>query len=81
MFGVWPIATNSPPHSKSSSTPVVSDLRRTPVTKSPPSTSTTAVFQRTRILGFSSARFAITCDARNESRRCTITTSLANLVR
>ena len=50
-------------------------LRRRPVTPlSSPSTSSTTLFQRTVILGFPSARSAMTFEARKASRRWTIVT-------
>jgi len=81
LLGVCPMARKSPPTSISDSSAVTVSRRRSPVMKSSPSTSTTSEFHATRIFGFSRARSTMMGEARKESRRCTMTTSRANLVR
>ena len=75
LFGLWPIARNTPVASRSSCVPLTVSCRRTPTTRSVPSTSTTSRFQCTVIFGLSNTRCCMILLARKLSRRwimCTL---------
>ena len=61
--------------------PVMVFLRLTPVTTSAPRISSTTVFQMKEIFSFFIARSCMILEARSLSRRWTIETLVANLVR
>ncbi len=81
MFGLCPMAMNSPSIGSSRSSPdAVSRIRR-PSTLVSPRTSATSVFVWTSILGWANVRSTMIFEARKASRRCSRWTLLAYLVR
>ncbi|MCY1230555.1 hypothetical protein D9M72_429690 [compost metagenome] len=79
--GSFPMATKTPVTASSDAVPSTRFFSLSPVTLSPPRTSSTPVFHTNLIFSCACARSPMILDALRESRRCTTVTDLANLVR
>jgi len=81
VFGLWPIAMNTPSAGMTRDFPVAVSLSRSPDTFSSPRTSSTAVLVWISIFGLSFARSTMIRLARNSSRRWSMWTFDAKRVR
>ena len=81
MFGLWPIATNSPVTGRSARSPVWTSSTTTWSSLLSPTISVTTEFHRISILGLEKARSCMILLARSWSRRTIIVTLVANFVR
>ena len=81
VLGLWPMATNTPSVLNRVVSPVSVSSRVTASTALSPCISVTIEFQMTSTFSLSSARVAMIRDALNSSRRWTMVTFEANLVR